>query len=253
MAPNQDDLLVRAAILAETDAIFWPRMERESDCWAPVHVARWAYPTRGVAWASKASSEAGRKRTQLVLEALVARGDVTVTRDRTKTTRVKLSGAADASTRASLGLASLFLCRHVMGRIAERSTRPAAHLLDSWICERDLEPEATTTKDMLFLISCLLPALNRRWVVSMCTAYPLIYYALTDAGWNVLEDDNPPPEEQLARGDENIKALRFYEKRFNDAMNRPPRLEISDGEIGPIGLPCSMGGQAIAFCDPNKC
>jgi hypothetical protein len=249
IAPNQDELLVSAAILGETDSIFYPLLCRFDQEWAPVYTARWAYPKRGIPWASKAVSEAGRKKTQLTIEALAARGDVSVMRDRAKIVRLKLSDAADAATRAALGLSSMLLCREVMSRLAALSTRPAKYLPDSWVSVFAIEPKR---EDALIMIRVLMPALVRRWVASMSTGGDCIYFALTDAGWEVLDSDLPP-EEKVATSDENLQALRFYERRLSDAKSRRSKLEVSDGEIGPCPLPVSMGGQPIGGWRPEEC
>jgi hypothetical protein len=243
---TQPELLLCAAILAETDAIFYPQVDRDNhDQWSGVSCARGTFWQVGVPWSSRARTESGRKKTQLLLEGLAGRGLLTARRAKGKTTHVKLSDEADHFTRLALSLPARYWAFCRMEDIAARSTRPAKFLNDCWIWEGHIEPDQAE-KNLLY--DQLLPALVRGWVTSRCTTKSFVWFALTPAGWGKLDslENEPPPKDKPApTGGAEFKV---YDERFTDAMNRRDQLPRPPGEIGHIPMCASPVRQPILPC-----
>src|SRR5687768_9285388 len=98
------DLLtaVQIQILAKTDALFLPVRHRAGDSrerLVAAYFGRKEFERVGVPWASRARSEAGRKRSQRALEQLARDGVVQCFRSGGRVTHVRLASEAEEPLR----------------------------------------------------------------------------------------------------------------------------------------------------------
>ena len=239
-------------ILADTDALFLPNRSWNFTKPTNLFFGRRRYGKEGVAWASGQKTVAGRKAAQRALEALAKEGLVTVFRkNNTKTTGVKLTEEGEARARELCGLLRLADSLWICARLADLSKPPgkAKTYDDVWISEEDIlilprhsegEDQAAFLGGLAFTEDMFLPALSRGWAVANSTIHGNVYYALTQAGWDVL-DGEPPAERPEV--DPSPEANEAYLDRVREQLDRLEHDRPENpGEIGMLPLPDSMAG-----------
>ena len=239
-------------ILADTDALFIPNRSWDFPRPTNLFFGRRNYGKMGVAWASGQKTTAGRKAAQRALEALAKDNLVYTFRpNHAKTAGVKLTDEGEAQARELCGLLRLADSWWICKRLADLSKPPskAKTYDDVWISEEEIlilprspegEDQAAFLGGLTLTEDMFLPALSRGWAIANSTIHGNVYYALTQAGWDVLDDEPPAERPEVDPSPEANKAYldRVREQLDHLEHDRPenPR------EIGMLPLPVSMAG-----------
>lgn len=243
-------------ILADSDALFIPNRSWSRPRPTNIYFGQKNYARSGVVWSSGAATEADRKAAQRELEALAKERVVRVFRPhRVKTLGVRLTDAAETQVRALCGLPGIECGWWTCHELARYSKVPgeAKTLDDLWISEVQLagaewprEGEDTTAfrREMVLTEDMALPALSRGWIVANSDRHGRVYYALTLAGWGVLDNDPPdaPPDTPV-----DAEAREMYLDRVQSQLERLDTADPEDPkEIGGLPLPVAMKGVRLA-------
>ncbi len=243
-------------ILADTDALFIPNRSWSRRRVTNIYFGQKNYGRSGVVWSSGAATEADRKAAQRELEALAKERLVRVFRpNRVKTLGVRLTDAGEALARRLCGLPAIECGWWTCHELVRHSKTPseAKTLDDVWISEVQLagvdwprEGEDTTAfrREMVLVEDMALPAFLRGWITSNSDRHGRVYYALTLAGWEVL--DNAPPDD-TPDTPVDIEAREAYLARVQYASDRLDTADPEDPkEIGGLPLPVALKGVRLA-------
>lgn len=238
------------AILAKTDATFWPSRTRGVSARALSFERRRAFPTVGVPWSSGAVTEAGRKSAQRELEALLSAKLVETYNPRGgRTLGVRLTDTADDATRRMIGLAtyadSLPFLDELHRRLSDGDA--AVFLGRPWTSEESLTGIQWGDNERrvyyALLTEDLYPLLCRGLVEGNSSMLGHCWYGLTAVGHELArqraEDGQasreyppPPPEEG------NAEALAFYRARRREEIGAIESATPKDTrEIGRVPMP----------------
>lgn len=233
---------VLTALVAETDAVW----SASRDVGFPHAVNLWEiqqeYRQSGLHWSSSAATAGGRKRSHQALAELIQTGAVTSAKSESghRVAFVRLSDAAYDLARRLAGLPGFAAARVVLDRIAAASRRPAIHLTDAWISETGFDEQS------------VLPALTADWLVSRADSRGRVYYAVTPAGWRVIDSGEPPtaPAQPI---EPDPRLREFYVTRLEAAVaKRATREPVAPGEVGLIPLPVSQIGVPVSCWSPDN-
>ena len=239
-------------ILADTDALFLPNRSWNFTKPTNLFFGRRRYAKEGVAWASGRKTAAERKAAQRALEALAKEGLVRVFRaNNTKTTGVKLTDEGEARARELCGLPGLADSWWACRKLADLSKPPgeAKTYDDVWITEEKFSniphpgegaDQTAFLREINWTEDEFLPALSRGWAVATSTVNRNVFYALTQTGWGVLDDD-PPEDRPVVEPSREIR--RAYLDRIEEQLDRLEHARPENpNEIGMLPLPVSMAG-----------
>ena len=248
-------------ILADTDALFIPNRSWHRLRPTNIYFGRKNYGRSGVVWSSGAATEADRKAAQRELEALAKERMVRVFRPHhVKTLGVRLTDAAETQVRGWCGLPGIACGWWTCHELARHSKVPgeAKTLDDVWISEVQLagvewprEGEDTTAfrRELVLTEDMALPALSRGWIVANSDIHGRVYYALTLAGWEVLDNDPPEDPPDIAV---DTEARKMYLDRVQSQLARLGTADPEDpNEIGILPLPVAMKG-VLLTADPSS-
>jgi hypothetical protein len=242
---ERDEVLIR--ILGTVDAAWLPLRHWTGSAGGNLYCARRDYEASGVAWRSGSPDPTEQRQRQRTIQALAKTGLLVTFQPATKTLSVRLTEQGEARARAICGLPSLRDSLGELARLAGLSKRPPKLMTDVWICERDLlgeHPESVLGKFAAGLEERFLPALIRGLVVSNSTQESptgLVFYRVTDAGWQALDDGGKAPPSDKA--DCDPEAIKLWLESLELARTR---LEggpaIENREIGEIPMPIDIEG-----------
>ena len=198
-------------------------------------------------------SEQSRKEAQRTLEAVASSGLVAVARGKLRTSAAALTDEGERLARRAVGLPCLGHSFSAMKEMANHCDREPRTLERLWVEETALnygkgwngaETTAEERRGLLLVEEFLLPALRRRLVIADSTMHGNAYYALTPAGWEIL-DGKPIRDEK--KGGYEPEAREAYYETIKAAIKRMEADEPEmPGEIGYLGLNASMHGLKVA-------
>jgi hypothetical protein len=251
---SRDETLL--AILAKTDAVFWPIRNHDTPGRRAFYERRRAFLSAGLPWASGAASEAGRKAAQRELDALRAEGLVKTYNPRgARTLGVRLTGTADDCLRRKLGLATYADALGFLDELYRRREDPDG--FDGigtgtggglpWSSEQALTGIRWGDNDKrvyyVLLTEDLLPLLWRGLVESNSSVQGHVWYGLTAEGYELAAGrdetgeaclDYPPPLPEP--GDD--EAFAFYHDRRREEIDAIESATPKDTrDLGDIPLP----------------
>ncbi len=238
------------SVLSRVDAIWLPCRDTGHPRWVNTDEDRITYRESGLPWISGAASEAGRKRSQRLLEALIGRGLIVLKRPKgSKKLFVKLSDHADRASRRAVGLPGVAETFELVKLVAKYSHRPATLITDVWIGEpRLLNGWQADPVRLADLQNLALPALVRGLLSSRSTSRRHVSYAVTADGWRLLDSSATPSVLGIVEpAEEQDRAYQFYSDRLlryrQELASREP---TQPAEIGPLPLLVSQHGVELA-------
>lgn len=240
--------LILVSLLAATDAIWTPCRESHDGGRIAVAVvnsweARTAYRAGGLPWASGGRSDAERKELQRSLADLEAAGDVVVSRPNgVKSLFARLSDSAYDRLRRQCGLAGLEIGSLMLKLVAQFSYRPATLMQHQWIREPKLNGGRGwgdgNHGELYEVAQRAMPSLMAGWLKTNCDCECRIYYAVTDAGWKLLDDGWKPVAGEDVKRDSRFE-LAYWEQlgvERKRLLTKKPQCAI---ELGTLPLPVS--------------
>ena len=239
----QDSILI--SLLAATDAVWLPSRESHSGelnvAVTNAYETRKAYRESGVSWSSGGRSEAERKEMQRALEDLSRDGLVTIARPNlSKTLFVKLTDTSYNRLRRQCGLPCRAIGFLMLRLVALYSTRPAKVYQHLFVPETKLNKGrgwGDGFQNELFDVSQrALPALSAGWLDSRSDCQRHVYYWVTTAGWQFLDDGSKPTDTESIKRDSRFE-LAYYQSLRLERARLFTRTPTDDCELGWLPLP----------------
>jgi hypothetical protein len=246
----QESYGVLIDLLADTDALFRPGRfyGMPDNAMRNLWQRRREYVNAGMRWASGEATEAGRKESQRDLEQLADDGLVSLHRHQGRTQAVRLTEQGDQMARALAGLPGVGEALEWMRLMrCIRDLKFDVNWLDAFrglvpetlLCGHDWWPNTDEARDARGDVMWgLTPALSRLWVETEASTVGCLWYRLTPAGEQALDDSRAKVLPCLPR--EDLDAMEQYNARLQLTRSRLEAAEPPDpNEIAPLPIPAS--------------